>query len=41
MEEPTTDFKARHMPEEITEDEEKIPSTQRLWEIKMKKCLYI
>ena len=33
---PTMYFKERHMPEDLTEYKEKIPSKQKMWEIKLK-----
>ena len=33
MEDPNIDFWAIHMPEYLTEDEEKRPSKQKIWEI--------
>ena len=34
-EDPTTDFKARHMPKYLTEEEEKKPYNKKMWEIKL------
>ena len=36
---PTMDFEEIHMPEYLTEDKEKRPSKQKMWEIKLKKYL--
>ena len=35
----TISFAARHTPEYLTEDEEKRPSNQKIWEIKLNKYL--
>ena len=39
LEYPTMDFQARHIPEDLTEDEENICSKQITWEIKLRKYL--
>ena len=39
MEDLTTAFNARHIPEYLMEDEEKRPSKQKIWEIKLNKYL--